>query len=251
MCAADDTQTAQPAAFPAAGCSCSCGQDAPAAAGAGQLTAAKIRAALAGKERDPAASTAPFRNYERPSWDSYFMQIADAVATRSTCLRRHIGAVLVADKRILATGYNGVPAGIAHCAKVGCLREQLGIPSGERHELCRGLHAEQNTLIQAARHGGIATDGSTVYCTAHPCVQCTKMLINAGVKRIVYRDSYPDELSSALLEEAGVELCHFEEDAPAPASAPDALAPQPAAGAASASQNPPSSAFPASAGEGA
>ena len=124
-----------------------------------------------GSEAD-AASSVPYRNYVRPSWDNYFMQIADAVATRSTCLRRHVGAVLVADKRILATGYNGVPAGIAHCSKVGCLRERLGIPSGERHELCRGLHAEQNTLIQAARHGGIATDGSTVYCTAHPCAQC-------------------------------------------------------------------------------
>ena len=184
----------------ASGCSC-CG----AAPGSESGTPASAAGA-------PAASTAPFRHYVRPSWDSYFMQIADAVATRSTCLRRHIGAVLVADKRILATGYNGVPAGIAHCAKVGCLREQLGIPSGERPELCRGLHAEQNTLIQAARHGGIATDGSTIYCTAHPCAQCTKMLINAGVKRIVYRDSYPDELSSALLAEAGVELCHFEED---------------------------------------
>ncbi len=150
-----------------------------------------------------------FSQYERPSWDSYFMQIADVVATRSTCVRRHIGAVLVADKRILATGYNGAPAGVAHCGEVGCLRERMGIPSGERHELCRGLHAEQNTLIQAARHGGIATDGATIYCTAHPCAQCTKMLINAGVKRIVYRDSYPDELSSALLAEAGVELVHF------------------------------------------
>ena len=114
----------------ASGCSC-CG----AAPGSESGTPASAAGA-------PAASTAPFRHYVRPSWDSYFMQIADAVATRSTCLRRHIGAVLVADKRILATGYNGVPAGIAHCAKVGCLREQLGIPSGERHELCRGLHAE-------------------------------------------------------------------------------------------------------------
>ena len=140
----------------------------------------------------------------RPSWDEYFMQIADVAATRSTCLRRHVGAVLVHDRHILATGYNGVPAGIEHCLTRGCLREELGIPSGQQHELCRGLHAEQNALIQASRHGGIAGDGAPLYCTAHPCVQCTKMLINAGVKRIVYRDSYPDELSSALLAEAGI-----------------------------------------------
>ena len=145
----------------------------------------------------------------RPSWDEYFMQIADVAATRSTCLRRHVGAVLVHDRHILATGFNGVPAGIEHCLTRGCLREELGIPSGQQHELCRGLHAEQNALIQASRHGGIAGDGATLYCTAHPCVQCTKMLINAGVKRIVYRDSYPDELSSVLLAEAGIATERF------------------------------------------
>ena len=145
----------------------------------------------------------------RPSWDEYFMQIADVAATRSTCLRRHVGAVLVHDRHILATGYNGVPAGIEHCLTRGCLREELGIPSGQQHELCRGLHAEQNALIQASRHGGIAGDGATLYCTAHPCVQCTKMLINAWVKRIVYRDSYPDELSSVLLAEAGIATERF------------------------------------------
>ena len=147
----------------------------------------------------------------RPSWDEYFMQIADVAATRSTCLRRHVGAVLVYDRRILATGYNGVPAGIEHCATRGCLRAELGIPSGQQHELCRGLHAEQNALIQASRHGGVAADGATIYCTAHPCVQCTKMLINAGVKRIVFRDDYPDELSASLLEEAGVITERFED----------------------------------------
>ena len=147
----------------------------------------------------------------RPSWDEYFMQIADVAATRSTCLRRHVGAVLVYDRRILATGYNGVPAGIEHCATRGCLRAELGIPSGQQHELCRGLHAEQNALIQAARHGGVAADGATIYCTAHPCVQCTKMLINAGVKRIMFRDDYPDELSASLLEEAGVITERFED----------------------------------------
>lgn len=138
------------------------------------------------------------------------MQIADVAATRSTCIRRRVGAVIVYERRILATGYNGVPSGIKHCADRGCLREELGIPSGAQHELCRGLHAEQNALIQLARHGGIAADGATVYCTAHPCAQCTKMLVNAGVRRIVYRDSYPDDLSAALLEEAGVLAERFE-----------------------------------------
>jgi dCMP deaminase len=140
----------------------------------------------------------------RPSWDEYFMQIADVAATRSTCLRRRVGAVLVYDRRILATGYNGVPSGIAHCSERGCLREELGVPSGTQHELCRGLHAEQNALIQAARHGGIAADGATLYCTTQPCVQCAKLLVNAGVRRIVYRESYPDELAAALLAEAGI-----------------------------------------------
>ena len=147
------------------------------------------------------------------------MQIAHVVATRSTCIRRHVGAVLVFDKRILATGYNGVPSGIEHCGVRGCLREQLGIPSGTQHELCRGLHAEQNALVQAARHGGIASDGATLYCTAHPCVQCTKMLINAGVRRIVFGESYPDKLSCDLLTEAGVEVIHYE-GTPAPIPAP-------------------------------
>lgn len=148
------------------------------------------------------------------------MQIAHVVATRSTCVRRHVGAVLVFDKRILATGYNGVPSGIEHCGTRGCLREQLGIPSGTQHELCRGLHAEQNALVQAARHGGIASDGATLYCTAHPCVQCTKMLINAGVRRIVFGESYPDDLSCDLLSEAGVEVVHYEGAGPAAPSAP-------------------------------
>ena len=146
----------------------------------------------------------------RPSWDEYFMQIADVAATRSTCLRRHVGAVLVHDRHILATGYNGVPAGIEHCLTRGCLREELGIPSGQQHELCRGLHAEQNALIQASRHGGIAGDGATLYCTAHPCVQCTKMLINAGIQEIVYQNPYPDELAMSMLEEAGMKLRVYE-----------------------------------------
>lgn len=145
----------------------------------------------------------------RPSWDEYFMAIAEQVGDRSTCLRRHIGAVLVKDKRILATGYNGVPSGLAHCDEVGCLREQRGIPSGTQHELCRGIHAEQNAVIQAAKHG-IAIDGAVVYTTHHPCVLCAKILINAGVREVVYREAYPDELSVALLEEAGVVMRHPE-----------------------------------------
>ena len=139
----------------------------------------------------------------RPSWEEYFMDIAKLVAKRSTCLRRFVGAVLVKDKNILATGYNGVPSGITHCSESGCLRERLKVPSGERHELCRGLHAEQNAIIQAAKHG-VNIDGSTLYCTTAPCVICAKMLINAGIKQIVYMDGYPDELSSDMLKEAGI-----------------------------------------------
>ncbi|MHB1342248.1 MAG: deoxycytidylate deaminase [Coriobacteriia bacterium] len=139
----------------------------------------------------------------RPSWDEYFMAIAEQVAGRATCMRRSIGAVLVKDKRILATGYNGVPSGLAHCETVGCIRETRGIPSGTQHELCRGIHAEQNAVIQAAKHG-IPIDGATVYCTHQPCVLCAKILINAGVVDIVYREPYPDALSEELLAEAGI-----------------------------------------------
>ena len=131
------------------------------------------------------------------------MSIAEQVAGRSTCMRRHTGAVLVKDKRILATGYNGVPAGLAHCEQVGCLREERNIASGSHHELCRGIHAEQNAVIQAAKHG-IAIAGASVYCTHQPCVLCAKILVNAGVVEIVFRDSYPDELATALLTEAGI-----------------------------------------------
>ena len=139
----------------------------------------------------------------RPSWDEYFMSIAEQVSGRSTCLRRNIGAVLVKEKRILATGYNGVPSGLAHCEEVGCLREQRNIESGSRHELCRGIHAEQNAVIQAARHG-IPIDGASIYCTHQPCVLCAKILINAGVTEIMFRESYPDPLSQELLAEAGI-----------------------------------------------
>ncbi|MFA6284098.1 MAG: cytidine/deoxycytidylate deaminase family protein [Desulfurivibrionaceae bacterium] len=139
----------------------------------------------------------------RPSWDEYFMGITEMVAQRSTCLRRKVGAILVRDKRIIATGYNGAPAKVSHCLDIGCLREQQGIPSGERHELCRGLHAEQNAIIQAALHG-FSIEGSTLYCTNMPCAICSKMLINARIEKIYYKEGYADSLSSLLLDEAKV-----------------------------------------------
>jgi len=133
------------------------------------------------------------------------MEIANLVKKRSTCIRRQVGAVLAKDKNILATGYNGPPSGTAHCIDVGCLREKLGIPSGERHEICRGLHAEQNAIIQAAKHGTAIT-GSVLYCTNLPCVICSKMIINAGITRIVYEEGYPDNLGQEMLAEAGILL---------------------------------------------
>jgi dCMP deaminase len=139
----------------------------------------------------------------RPSWDQYFMDITRLVATRSTCMRRQVGAILVKDRNILATGYNGVPSGISHCDATGCLRERLHIPSGERHELCRGLHAEQNAIVQAARHG-ININGATLYCTTMPCIICTKMIINAGIRAIVYGEGYADELAREMINESGI-----------------------------------------------
>lgn len=144
----------------------------------------------------------------RPSWDTYFMEITGVVAKRATCIRRSVGAILVKERHILASGYNGPPAGLAHCSDVGCLRDRMGIPSGERHELCRGLHAEMNALIQAAVHG-ISVEGSTLYVTHHPCSLCAKMLINARVERIVYGDEYSDELTRSILEESGIEMVKF------------------------------------------
>lgn len=145
----------------------------------------------------------------RPSWDEYFMDITRRVATRSTCLRRAVGAILVHDKRIIASGYNGGPSGLAHCLDIGCLREKLGIPSGQQHELCRGIHAEQNAIIQAARYG-VSIEGSVLYCTTQPCTQCTKMLINAGITEIVYAEGYSDDLARELLEESGIIVRRFE-----------------------------------------
>jgi dCMP deaminase len=146
----------------------------------------------------------------RPSWDEYFMAIAGLAATRSTCLRRQVGAVIVKDKKILATGYNGAPAGLKHCLDIGCLRDKLKIPSGERHELCRATHAEQNAIVQAALFG-VSINGSTMYSTTQPCILCTKLIINAGIKRIVVRDSYPDRMSMQMLKEAKVKLQIFRE----------------------------------------
>ncbi len=145
---------------------------------------------------------------ERLKWEQYFLKIAQLVSERSTCIRRKVGAVAVKDKRILATGYNGPPSGIRHCIEVGCLREELKIPSGERHELCRGLHAEQNVIIQAALHG-VSLRGCDMYCTHLPCLICTKMLINCEVRNIYYVEGYPDDLSISMLEEAKINLWKF------------------------------------------
>ena len=144
----------------------------------------------------------------RPSWPEYFMAITELVAKRSTCLRRRVGAIVVKNKRILATGYNGAPAGLRHCEEVGCLRENSSIPSGTRHELCRGLHAEQNVIIQAAYHG-ISIRGGTLYCTNKPCVICTKMIINAGIRSVYYLEGYDDSLSDQMLAEAGLEIARL------------------------------------------
>ncbi|MBI5804464.1 cytidine/deoxycytidylate deaminase family protein [candidate division TA06 bacterium] len=137
----------------------------------------------------------------RPSWDRYFMEIALLVSSRTTCLRRQVGAVIVKDKRLLSTGYNGAPVGLKHCAELGCLRQKLGVKSGEKHELCRAIHAEQNAIIQAATFG-VPLQGASIYITHFPCVLCSKMIINAGIKRIVYSQGYPDQMSQDILKEA-------------------------------------------------
>ena len=142
---------------------------------------------------------------ERPSWDEYFLEVAHLVSKRTTCLRRRVGAVLVKDRKILATGYNGAPSGLKHCIDIGCLREKLKIPSGERHELCRGLHAEQNVLLQAALYG-VSTKDSILYITNQPCIICAKMLINAGINEIVTSGDYPDRISGKFLKEAKIKV---------------------------------------------
>jgi dCMP deaminase len=145
---------------------------------------------------------------ERPSWDEYFMRIAFLIAERSTCLRRKVGAVIVKDKRILSTGYNGAPSGIQHCAKTECIREKLKIPTGERHELCKGLHGEQNAIIQAAKMGVIINKAS-IYITNFPCFICSKQIINAGLKEVIYANPYNDKLSQSILKEAKIKIRKF------------------------------------------
>lgn len=143
---------------------------------------------------------------KRPDWDEYFMEMAVLTAKRSTCLRRQVGAVIVKDKHIVATGYNGAPRGVAHCdEKGGCLRQQMNVPSGERHELCRALHAEQNAIIQAAVQGN-SIEGASIYVTNQPCVICAKMIINAGIEKIYIKDSYPDKMAEEIINEAGIEV---------------------------------------------
>lgn len=140
----------------------------------------------------------------RPSWDEYYMEMAELAAKRSTCLRRNVGAVIVKDNHAVATGYNGAPKGLKHCGEIsGCLREQLNVPSGQRHELCRALHAEQNAIIQAAAMGH-SVEGGTIYITHQPCAICSKMIINAGIKRIVVKEGYPDDMAVEILAEAGL-----------------------------------------------
>jgi dCMP deaminase len=141
------------------------------------------------------------------------MDMARLAARRSSCLRRAVGAVLVKDRRLLATGYNGVPSGVTHCEVTGCLRDRLNVPSGERHELCRGLHAEQNAIIQAAFHG-VSIRDAVLYCTNLPCIICAKMLINAGVRRVVYIEGYSDALTREMLSEVGMELVRMGDPAP-------------------------------------
>ncbi|WP_425325952.1 deoxycytidylate deaminase [Oceanidesulfovibrio marinus] len=152
-------------------------------------------------ERD--AIVPPMKAVGRLPWPQYFLRICFLVSERSTCLRRKVGAVAVRDKRILATGYNGAPSNVAHCLDIGCLRAQLGVPSGQRHEICRGLHAEQNVIIQAAVHG-VSIKDADIYCTTQPCLICSKMLANCGVKNIYYAESYPDEMAEDMLREAGI-----------------------------------------------
>jgi len=147
----------------------------------------------------------------RPSLDEYFMDIARVVARRSTCLRNKVGAVIVRDKRILSTGYNGAPHNMTHCLAIGCVREDEGVASGTRHELCRAVHAEQNAIIQSALHG-VSIEGATLYCTHQPCVLCAKMLINSHIRRVVFEKSYPDADALKFFEDAGVEVVNLRSD---------------------------------------
>lgn len=148
---------------------------------------------------------------KRPTLDEYFMEIAEVVAKRSTCLRNKVGAVIVRDKRILSTGYNGAPRDMEHCLEIGCIRDQQNIASGTRHELCRAVHAEQNAIIQSALHG-VSVEGATLYCTHQPCILCAKMIINSKIKRVVYSNKYPDDEAINFFKKAGVEINIFKPD---------------------------------------
>ncbi|MFA5839359.1 MAG: dCMP deaminase family protein [Candidatus Margulisiibacteriota bacterium] len=141
----------------------------------------------------------------RPSWDEYFLKITQDVSERATCVKRQVGAIIVKNNRILSTGYNGAPKGFDHCTEQTCIRKQMGLPSGQRHELCRGLHAEQNAIIQAALHG-VSIDGGTLYCNYQPCAICVKMIINAGIKKLVYSGGYPDELAEEMMGASKLEV---------------------------------------------
>lgn len=145
----------------------------------------------------------------RPSWHEYFMNMAQLVAQRSTCTRRKVGAVLVKNNQVIASGYNGAPKHIQHCGITGCIREQLNVPSGEKHELCRGVHAEQNTIVQAAVNGTSLID-SVLYCTTFPCIICAKMIINAEIRYVYVLEDYPDKLSKSMFAEAGTEVIHID-----------------------------------------
>ena len=146
---------------------------------------------------------------DRPSWETYFMDIVSLVSKRSTCLRRSVGSAIIKDKRVLSTGYNGAPTGIRHCRETGCIREEMNLPSGERHELCRGIHAEQNAIIQAALHG-VSIKGATLFCTNLPCAICAKMIINAGIEKIIHQDGYADHMSTEMFEEAGIHVIQLD-----------------------------------------
>jgi dCMP deaminase len=145
----------------------------------------------------------------RPEWDEYFLKITRDVSERATCVKRKVGAIIVKENHILATGYNGTPKGFTHCTEENCIRKQMNVPSGQRHELCRGLHAEQNAIIQAAWHG-VKIEGGTMYCTYQPCAICVKMLINAGIRKLVYAGGYPDELAQQMLKDSRLPVVKYE-----------------------------------------
>ncbi len=145
---------------------------------------------------------------ERKNWDNYFLDIAVNISSRTTCMRQSVGAVIVMNKRILSTGYNGAPSGIKHCNEVGCIRKKMNVPSGERAELCMGIHGEQNAILQAAYYG-VSIKDSILYCTHSPCLICAKMIINAGITKIIYLKYYNDKLSFKMLNEAGIKTTHY------------------------------------------